>query len=142
MQLVIRVDLDKAKQPLKEIFRLIGTRTWTEDAMNPLNDAAGCIEDNRSRAIGEWEIEENFEAENRTHPLDHAYRSAATARYASSKQIEVDRFATVSVANDGAYVQGWLFVPRTEVESRNEAAPPAKPPQSVFPFRGSGVKAG
>jgi hypothetical protein len=143
MQLVIRVDLDKAKQPLTEIFRLIGSHALAEDAMeDPVLDAAGRIEDKRSRVIGEWEIEENSEQEGRPHPLEPAYRAAARARYGSPRKIEVDRFATVSQADGGAYVQGWLFVPQTAVVSRDETAPPAKPPQSVFPIRSAGTKAG
>jgi hypothetical protein len=143
MHLVIRVDLDKARQPLPEIFRLIGNRASTEETMEePVIDAAGRIEDNRSRVIGEWEIEESSDGGDRPHPLEPAYRAAATARYASPRQIEVDRFATVSMANDGAYVQGWLFVPLTEVASQDEAAPPAKSPQSVFPICRTGTKAG
>jgi hypothetical protein len=142
MQLVIRVDLEKAKQPLPEIFRLIGSHARTEEAMETsMTDAAGRIQDNRSRVIGEWEVEENSEEENRPHPLAPAYRSAATARYALPGQIEVDRFATVSMADDGAYVQGWLFVPQTEVESRDETLPPAKPPQSVLSVRTADSKA-
>jgi hypothetical protein len=143
MQLVIRVDLDKAKQPLPEIFRLIGNGASTDESMqDPVIDATGRIQDNRSRVIGEWEIEENPERENVSHPLESAFRAAATARYATHRQIEVDRFATVSMANDGAYVQGWLFVPRAELASRDGIAPPAKPPQSVIPMRSTGTKAG
>src|ERR1700676_4977486 len=116
MQLVIRVDLDKARQPLPEIFRLIGSRASTEETMeDPVIDAAGRIEDNRSRVIGEWQIEENSEEQERPHPLEPAYRALATARYALPRQIEVDRFATVSMADDGAYVQGWMFVSLTDV---------------------------
>jgi hypothetical protein len=140
MQLVIRVDLDKAKQPLPEIFRLIGA--LAEHSMeDSLLDAAGRIEDKRSRLIGEWQIEET-EKDDRRHLLEPAFRAAARARYTSPGQIEVDRFATVSMADDGAFVQGWLFVPQTEVVSRNETAPPAKPPQSAFPIRSAGTKAG
>ena len=143
MQLVIRVDLDKAKQPLPEIFRLIGNGASSEETMrDPVVDATGRIQDNRSRVIGEWEIEEDPETENGSHPLESAFRAAATARYASPRQIEVDRFATVSMANDGAYVQGWLFVPRADLAPRDETAPPAKPPQSVIPMRSAGTKAG
>jgi len=141
MHLVIRVDLDKAKQPLPEIFRLIGSRAYAEETVRgPGIDSAGQIEDNRSHVIGEWEIEE-ADREDRQHPLEPAFRAAATERYASPGQIEVDRFATVSMADDGAYVQGWLFVPQTAVKDSDETAPPKKAPQSVFPIRNAGSKA-
>jgi hypothetical protein len=141
MQLVIRVDLDKTNQPLPEIFRLIGSRAHTQETSDvPGVDSAGRIEDNRSRVIGEWEIEETGREE-RQHPLEPAFRAAATERYASPGQIEVDRFATVSMADDGAYVQGWLFVPQTAVKGEVESSPPKKVPQSVFPIRSAGTKA-
>ena len=141
MQLVIRVDLDKAKQPLPEIFRLIGSRSYAEEAVeDPGITTAGRIEDNRSRVIGEWEIEEAVR-EDRQHSLEPAFRAAATARYASPGQIEVDRFATVSMADDGAYVQGWLFVPQAAVKDPIEATSLKKAPQSVSPIRSAGSKA-
>ena len=144
MELVIRVDLDKAKQPLPEIFRLIASRLRMEQAMeDPVVGSTGRIEDIRSNVIGEWEIEDSSETKDRSHALEPAYRAAAIARYVVPRQIEVDRFATVSMSNDGAYVQGWLFVPRTEILSGNiEATPPAKPPQSAFSFRREETKAG
>ena len=144
MELVIRVDLDKAKQPLPEIFRLIASRLRMEQALeDPMVGSSGRIEDDRSHVIGEWEIEETSETRDRPLSLEPAYRAAAIARYAVPRQIEVDRFATVSMSNDGAYIQGWLFVPRTEVLLGDvEAAPPAKPPQSAFSFRREETKAG
>jgi hypothetical protein len=144
MELVIRVDLDKAKQPLPEIFRLIASHLRMEQALeDPTVGSAGRIEDNRSHVIGEWEIEDTSEIKGRSHSLEPAYRAAAIARYVEPGQIEVDRFATVSMSNDGAYIQGWLFVPRAEILfGEIEAAPPAKPPQSTIPFRREETKAG
>jgi hypothetical protein len=144
MELVIRVDLDKAKQPLPEIFRLIGSRLRMEQALeDPMPGLTGRIEDNISHVIGEWEIEEAAETKGRPHSLEPAYRAAAVARYVVPRQIEVDRFATVSMANEGAYIQGWLFVPQAEVlHCGEEATPPAKPPQSVLPIRREETKAG
>jgi hypothetical protein len=144
MELVIRVDLDRAKQPLTEIFKLIGSRLRMEQTLDdPRVGATGRIEDSRSNVIGEWEVEETPETKNRPHSLEPAYRAAAMARYALPRQIEVDRFATVSMSSDGAYIQGWLFVPRDEVIASDiEATPPAKPPQSAFPFRREETKAG
>jgi len=141
MQLVIRVDLDKAKQSLPEIFRLIGDRRWVDEAnAEAATGAAGVIKDSRSHAIGEWNIEE---AENPPHPLESSYRAAATARYFRSRQIEVDRFATVSLTDDGAYVQGWLYVPQSDVESSGqEPSFSRKPPRSVFPIRSAEATAG
>jgi len=141
VQLVIRVDLDKASQPLPEIFKLIGGHALAEEAKeDQVVNSAGRIEDNRSRVIGEWEVEET-DSEVRQHALEPAFRAAATARYASAGQIEVDRFATVSMADDGAYVQGWLFVPQAAVKDPVEATSLKKAPQSVFPIRSTGSKA-
>jgi hypothetical protein len=144
MELLIRVDLDKAKQPLPEIFRLIASRLRMELALeDPMVGATGRIEDNKSHVIGEWEIEETSETKDGPQSQETSYRAAAIARYVVPRQIEVDRFATVSMSNDGAYVQGWLFVPRNDVLSGEiEATPPAKPPQSAFPFRREETKAG
>lgn len=141
MQLVIRVDLDKATQSLAEVFRLIGDCRWTDEAKEEATaEAAGPIRDDRAHIIGEWEIEA---AEEPPHPLEPSYRTVATARYARPRQIEVDRFAAVSLTNDGAYVQGWLYVPRTDVvASDHEFKIPSKPPQSVFPTRSAGAKTG
>lgn len=141
MQLVIKVDLDKARQSLAEVFRLIGNTRWAEDAAKgPTADAGGLIKDERSNAIGKWEVEET---EGRAHPLESAYRAAAMMKYVQPKQIEVDRFAAVSQADGGAYVQGWLFVPRADVEA---AAPEPtmgrKPPQSEGSAGARGIKAG
>jgi hypothetical protein len=144
MELVIRVDLDKAKQPLPEVFRLIASRLRMEQAMEEaVVGSTGRIEDDRSHVIGEWEVEETSETKDRSHSLEPAYRAAAIARYVVPRQIEVDRFATVSMSNDGAYIQGWLFVPRTEVLfGEVEATPPAKPPRSAFPIRREETRAG
>lgn len=144
MELVIRVDLNKAKQPLPEIFRLIAARLRMEQAIeDPKASTSGRIEDNRSHVIGEWEIEDSSETKDPPHSLEPAFRAAAIARYVVPRQIEVDRFATVSMSNDGAYIQGWLFVPRSEVLLGDiEAAPPAKPPQSAIPFRREETRAG
>jgi hypothetical protein len=144
MELVIRVDLDKAKQPLPEIFRLIASRLRMEQGLeDPIVGSTGRIEDYKSHIIGEWEIEETSEAKSRPHSLESAYRAAAVARYVVPGQIEVDRFATVSMSDDGAYIQGWLFVPRAEVLSSDiEATPPAKPPQSAHPFLREETKVG
>ncbi len=142
MQLVIRVDLDKAKEQLPEIFRLIGDCAGTEETMEePVIDASGRIFDKRSRIIGEWEITENSEREDRPHPLEPAYRAVARAQYALPGKIEVDRFARVSMTDDGGYVQGWLFIPRNAVTGSAEVASAKKPPQSVFPIRGAETKA-
>jgi hypothetical protein len=131
MQLVIKVDLDKAKLSLPEIFKLVGDCRWRHEVREePLLGAEGPVHDEQSRAIGEWEIEDV--EKDRPHPLESPYRAAAIAKYARPGQIEVDRFASVSAAENGAYVQGWLFVPQTEIGSgASEAVPPRKPPQSA-----------
>jgi hypothetical protein len=142
MQLVIRVDLDKAKKPLPEVFGLIGNCRWQEEVREEsgVGDSAP-IQDDRSQRIGDWEIEGEEEAG--PQPLDSRYRSAAMNMYARPGQIEVDRFAPVSAAADGAYVQGWLFVPESELGSTSaDAIPPRKPPQSISSMRESERKAG
>lgn len=138
MELVVKVDLDKAKQPLAEIFRLIGNCRWAEEAGREATaDSGGLIKDDRSNLIGKWEIEET---EGRAHPLESAYRAAAMMRYVQPRQIEVDRFAAVSQADDGAYVQGWLFVPQSDVEAGDTLG--RKPPQSESSASNRGIKAG
>ena len=142
MHLVIRVDLDKSKQPLSEIFRLIGDCNCVDEGEEAIAGTGAPIKDDRSQAIGEWEIEE---AEELKHPRgsESSYRAAAIERYARPRQIEVDRFATVSLTDDGAYVQGWLYVPRSDVESTGqETAASRKPPQSIFPIENADRKAG
>jgi hypothetical protein len=131
MQLVIKVDLDKAKLSLPEIFKLVGDCRWRHEVREePLLGAEGPIHDEQSRAIGEWEIEDV--EKDRPHPLETPYRAAAIAKYSRPGQIEIDRFASVSAAESGAYVQGWLFIPQTEIGSgASEAAPSRKPPQSA-----------
>jgi hypothetical protein len=140
MELVIRVDLDKAQQLLPEIFKLIGDCRSTDEVKEEAT--AGAIKlakSNGSLVVGHWEVEE---AEERPSPLDSSYRAAATARYLQPNQIEVDRFATVSLTDDGAYVQGWLHVPRTDVMSDSDSAISRKPPQSVSPARNQGLRSG
>jgi hypothetical protein len=141
MQLVIRVDLDKADRPLPEIFKLIGDCGATAEAEEGATAGSAMpIRDHRSVVIGEWDLEE---AEDGRHPLESPYRAAATARYGQPGQIEVDRFATVSLTDDGAYVQGWLFVPQSDVAAETqESASMRKPPQSVYPGNNAGIKAG
>ncbi|HEY2861048.1 MAG TPA: hypothetical protein VGJ21_21745 [Terracidiphilus sp.] len=135
MQLVIRVDLDTSKQSLPEIFRLIANCDCaSEGREEAAPGSSGSILDHRAQIIGEWEIEE---AEDTKRPVasESSYRAAAIARYAQPSQIEVDRFATVSLTHDGAYVQGWLHVPQTDIVSGDhEQAPSRKPPQSVLPI--------
>jgi hypothetical protein len=131
MQLVIKVDLDKAKLALPEIFKLVGDCRWRHEVREePMLGAEGAIHDEQSRAIGEWAIEDV--EKDRPHPLETPYRAAAIAKYSRPGQIEVDRFASVSAAENGAYVQGWLFIPQTEIgSSASESVPPRKPPQSI-----------
>jgi hypothetical protein len=143
MQLVIKVDLDKTDLSLPEIFGLIGDCRWTDEVREEV--PAGPIvvsQGNRSLTVGEWSIEE---AEVRPDSLESSYRAVASARYARPGQIEVDRFATVSRTEDGAYVQGWLHVPRTDVASPGQQttiASSPKPPQSVFPIDKADRKVG
>jgi hypothetical protein len=140
MHLVIKVDLDKTKQSLPEIFGLIancGCADATEEATAGIGAP---IKDDRSQVIGEWEIEDSDEPK-RTLGPESSYRAAAMARYARTRQIEVDRFATVSLTDDGAYVQGWLFVPREDVASSGQEIS-RKPPQSVTPIDNSDRKTG
>lgn len=143
MQLVIKVDLDKADLPLAEIFGMVGNCRWTDEVKEEA--VAGAVvlnKDNRSLAVGEWSIEE---AEARPDPLESSYRAMAIARYARPGQIEVDRFATVSRTDDGAYVQGWLHVPRTAVASPGQQTTitsSPKPPQSIFPIDKADRKVG
>ena len=128
MELVIRVDLDKAQQSLPELFRLIGDcRPGNEGT----GGTAGVIKNDLSHVIGEWDIEETDQAPN---PLETSYRRAAVARYARPEQIEVDRFATVSLTDDGAFVQGWLHVPQADVAGLDPSVS-RKPPVSVMPVR-------
>jgi len=141
MQLVIRVDLDKARQSLPEIFRLIGD-CCPPDAIEEqaAADSAGLIQDASSRVIGEWDIEE---PEEHTNALESSYRAVAAARYAQPKQVEIDRFATVSLTDEGAYVQGWLYVSQSDIANANEEpAVSRKPPQSVVPIRNAEKRAG
>ncbi|HWE84140.1 MAG TPA: hypothetical protein VG267_04305 [Terracidiphilus sp.] len=141
MQLVIRVELDKARQSLPEVFRLIGDcRRSDEIEEEATAGAAGLIKDDGSHVIGEWDIEEPEEP---SHTLESSYRAVAAAKYVQPKQIEIDRFATVSLTDDGAYVQGWLFVPQADVATASEEpAVSRKPPQSVVPMRNRGAQAG
>ncbi|UWZ83088.1 hypothetical protein [Occallatibacter riparius] len=131
MQLVIKVDLDKTQLSLPEIFKLIGDCAAREEVREePQFGGEGLIRDSRSHAIGEWAIED--EETERPNPLESPYRAAAIARYVRPGQIEVDRFASVSTADNGAFVQGWLFVPQSEIGSSGaDALPPRKPPQSI-----------
>jgi hypothetical protein len=142
MQLVIRVDLDKAKRSLPDIFGLIGNCRFQDEVREEAAlGAAASILDDRSHAIGEWEIEDD--EKDAPQPLDPLYRSTAIAKYARPGQIEVDRFAPVSAAEDGAYVQGWLFVPETEIAGPVAGAiPPRKPPQSVSSTHNADRRAG
>ena len=131
MQLVIKVDLDKAKQPLAEIFKLIGECDGTHAVEHEATEGAVMLHHD---AIGTWSIDE---AAAGPHPMESAFRAAASARYSRPGEIEVDRFASVSLTQDGAYVQGWLFVPREEAAAGGEqSAAPRKPPQSVMTFGG------
>lgn len=141
MQLIIKVDLDTAKQSLSEIFRLIGNCRWADEGNGQVElGAMGPVRDDRSNVIGEWIVDEADEC---PHAVESAYREAAIAKYVRPGQIEIDRFAPVSVAKDGAYVQGWLFVPQTRAQLSNAvSAPPAKPPQSVSPIHPMERKAG
>jgi hypothetical protein len=131
MQLVIRVDLEKAKRPLPEIFGLIGNCRWQEEAREEAAlGASAPIQDDRSHRIGEWEIEDDEQES--PQPLDARYRAAAIEKYVRPGQIEVDRFAAVSTTSAGAYVQGWLFVPESEVGTpTDEVIPPKKLPLSI-----------
>ena len=134
MQLIISIDLEKAKLSLAEVFSLLadqGSATEVDDAA--VAGAGGPINDLHDQVIGSWQVEET---EERPQPQASRYRAAAQARYGRRGQIEVDRFALVSGAEGGAYVQGWLFVPEEEVRAQvSTAMPPAKPPQSVLPMR-------
>lgn len=142
MQLVIRVDLDKTKQRLPEIFRLLGNCGADEASEGASAGAGASIKDDRSQVIGEWEIEESEESRHAI-ASESSYRAAAAARYARPGQIEVDRFATVSSTGDGAYVQGWLFVPRTDIASGAQQPEIArKPPKSVLPIENTDRKTG
>ncbi len=131
MQLVIKVDLDKTQLSLPEIFKLVSDCAAREEVREePQFGGGGLIRDSRSRAIGEWAIED--EESDLPNPLESPYRAAAVARYSRPGQIEVDRFALVSAADNGAFVQGWLFVPQSEIgASGADALPPRKPPQSI-----------
>jgi hypothetical protein len=139
MELVIRVDLEKAQQTLPEIFKLIGDCRFTDEVRD--EETAGAVKllkNGKSLAVGRWELEE---AEENATPLDSSYREAAVARYAQPDQIEVDRFATVSLVDDGAYVQGWLHVPRAEMANGGPAFMAKKPPQPAHPMRNSNTRA-
>lgn len=141
MQLVIRVDLEKTKQSLPEIFRLIGD-CCGPDAIESGTTAgdAGLIRDASASVIGEWDVEEPKE---RPSALESSYRTLAAAKYARPQQVEVDRFATVSLTEDGAYVQGWLYVPKADVApAGEEPAVSRKPPQTVVPIRNGERRAG
>jgi hypothetical protein len=142
MQLVIKVDLDKTQLSLPEIFKLVGECAAREEVREePQFGGEGLIRDSRSHAIGEWAIED--EEIERPNPLESPYRAAAIARYVRPGQIEVDRFASVSAADNGAFVQGWLFVPHAALNSvTTESMPPRKPPQSASPAPQEGRRIG
>lgn len=141
MQLVIRVDLDKTERSLPEVFGLIGNCQGHEEVREEAELGATAPIQDGSQRIGEWEIEE--EEKGGPRPLDSRYRSAAMSKYVRPGEIEVDRFAPVSAAEDGAYVQAWLFVPESEVGSPTvDAIPARKPPQSISSMRDSERKAG
>jgi hypothetical protein len=139
MELVIRVDLEKAPQPLAEIFKLIGDCRFTEEVKDEeTSGAVTLVRNGKPVVVGRWEVEE---AEDAADPQEVAYRAAAAARYAQPPRIEVDRFAKVSAADDGAYVQGWLHVPRADVVNGHEGVLGKKPPQSVVTMRKADAKA-
>ena len=131
MQLVIKVDLDKTHLSLPEIFKLVGDCAAREEVREePQFGGEGMIRDSHSHAIGEWAIED--EESELPNSFESPYRAAAIARYVRPGQIEVDRFASVSTADNGAFVQGWLFVPQSEIApGSTDALPPRKPPQSI-----------
>ena len=134
MQFVIRVDLDQGVPSLNEILEVALKSGWNDDTLRfPETGNAGDLEDVTSRVTGTWEIEEGSTADYSLHPLTRDYRQAATARYGKPGEVEVNRFAPVSIADDGAFVQGWLFVPEAEVRSdgRDMTHSPSKPPRSV-----------
>lgn len=140
MELVIRVDMEKAQLTLPEIFKLIGDCRFTEEVKD--EEAAGAVKlmsNGKPVVVGKWEVDEPEEdaAPADLSSLEPAYRAVAAARYAHPHAIEVDRFATVSAADDGAYVQGWLHVPRAEVVNTTDTAFAKKPPVSVHPLRKS-----
>ncbi|HEY3706644.1 MAG TPA: hypothetical protein VGL22_16395 [Terracidiphilus sp.] len=145
MELVIRVDMEKAQQSLAEIFKLIGDCRLTDEVKD--EETAGTltvVRNGKSLVVGTWEVEES---EEQSKALDSAsmepsYRAAAMARYAQPNRIEVDRFATVSQADDGAYVQGWLHVSQAEVGGSGNMTLSKKPPQPAQSLRNLGTRAG
>jgi phosphopantetheinyl transferase (holo-ACP synthase) len=46
----------------------------------------------------------------RSTALESMYRKVAKEIYASGGEIEIDSNAKVSISNEGAYVQAWVFV--------------------------------
>ena len=139
MELVIRVDLDKTQQSLPEIFKMIGDCRHSDEAGEDATSGALRLAGNNGSVIGHWEIEE---ADERPDQLDSAYRAAATARYFHPHRIEIDRFATVSPTDNGAYVQGWLYVPRADVAAQAEVDVSRKLPKSVSALRDRSLQAG
>jgi hypothetical protein len=43
-------------------------------------------------------------------PTNEEYRAAAIQRYAEEGTVEIDENAKISRAEDGAYVQAWVWV--------------------------------
>ena len=133
MQIVIRLDLEESSPSLHEILKSAFSSGLTYETLrHPEFGASGEIKNKASRLIGSWEIEDSVSSEYSPNPRVQDYRQAAVARYARPREIEVDRFASVSVEEDGAFVQGWLFVPQADLNSSDATSRPAsKPPQSV-----------
>lgn len=131
MQFVIRIDVDESVPSLSEILDAARKSGWSDDTLR-FPEAGNEGEIASSKVTGTWEIEDGSSSDYSMHPLTPAYRKAAIARYAKTGEVEVSRFAPVSIAPGGALVQGWLFVPEAELKSDREPGfAPAKPPQSV-----------
>jgi hypothetical protein len=80
MQLIIKVDLDKAKLSLPEIFKLVAECSERDEVREePQFGWEGLIRDSRSHVIGEWTVED--EERELPNPLESPYRAAAIARY-------------------------------------------------------------
>jgi hypothetical protein len=57
-------------------------------------------------------------------PTDQQYRDAAGRMYLTDDDIEIELSGTLSVADDGAWVQAWIWVPDSEAAAEEDKTAP------------------